>query len=179
MRQVTMRRVVAVIFLAVLFSGAAWGQKKPKDVTVPGVILHARYVYVTAFTGDQMNPRVMPEDRAAINEVIDALKKWGRYAVTYDAKNADLTIVVRRGNIAAARVGGGVSTGSTGTVPFGAGGLEGGSPDDILMVMEGGGPPLDTSALWRRSAKNGLDGPDPALVEAFKKDVEQAAGKKP
>jgi hypothetical protein len=174
-----MKRAVIVCVACVLFSGAAWGQKKSRDTTLPGVILHARYVHVTAFTGDQFNPRVMQEDRVAVNDVINALKKWGRYAVTYEEKNADLIMVVRRGKIVAAKVGGGVSTGTPGTVPFGVGGAEGGSPDDTLMIMEGGRPPLDSPALWRRSARNGLQGPNPPLVEAFKNDVEQAAAKKP
>ncbi len=178
MRETTMKRALVLIALGVLFAGAAWSQKKPKD-NFPALILHARYVYVTAFTGDQFNPRVMQEDRVAIHDVINALKKWGRYAVTYDARNADLTLVVRRGKFAGLRPGVGVETGSAGTGAIGIGNAEAGSPDDTLMVMEGGGPPLDTSALWRRSARNGLQGPDPPLVETFKKDVEQAAAKKP
>ncbi len=176
-----MKRAVVIIVCGVflLFSGAAWGQKTSKDAVVPALILHARYVYVTAFTGDQFNPRVMEADRMAINDVIDALKKWGRYAITYDQKNADLIIVVRKGLIAGLKLGGRVSGGTPGVGGGPYGGVEGGSPDDTLLIMQGPGNPLDTSALWRRSAKNGLDGPDPALVAAFKKDVEQAAAKKP
>lgn len=191
--------LVTVCALAVVFSGVASAQKKPKD-NFPALILHARYIYVTAFTGDQFNPRVMQEDRIAMNDVINALRKWGRYAITYNENNADLVMVVRRGKVAALKggviLGGpnvsvgrpGVDVGvgrpgaGTGTSSGGPGvysGAEAGSPDDTLMVMRGGEPPLDTSALWRRSAHNGLQGPNPALVQAFKKDVEQAAAKKP
>lgn len=173
-----MKRAVLVGVASVLVVGLLWAQKKTKDVVLPGVILHAHYVYVTAFRGDQFNARVMQADRFAINSVIDALKKWGRYAVTYDQNNADLVLVVRKGKIADLKVGGQVSTGTPGTSAGSFGGIEGGGPDDTLMVMENNGPPLDTSALWRRSAPNGLDGPDPSLVAAFKKDVEQAAANK-
>jgi hypothetical protein len=61
-------------------------------------------VYVEAVDGDQFNPRLYPEDRQAIADVIHALQAWNRYTLTVRRQDADLVFVVRKGRIADAKV---------------------------------------------------------------------------
>jgi hypothetical protein len=50
---------------------------------------------VAAFDGDEFNPNLLPEDRAAIVNVQDALKQWGRYVIVYNPGVADMTLLVQ------------------------------------------------------------------------------------
>ena len=45
-------------------------------------------------------PSMMPDDRQAVIDVQNAIKKWGRYALAYQAKDADLILLVRKGHVA-------------------------------------------------------------------------------
>ena len=62
--------------------------------SMPGTLANARYVYVTAYDGDQFNPRLLPGDRAAIARVQDAIQKWGKLALVYRPQDADVIIAV-------------------------------------------------------------------------------------
>jgi hypothetical protein len=59
-----------------------------------GVLRNARYVYVTSYDGDQFNFNLFPQDREAIANVQDALRKSGRYMVVYEPRNADMVLAV-------------------------------------------------------------------------------------
>lgn len=64
-----------------------------KDKAIPAVIVNARYVLVTTYSGDdQTNARMMPDDRKAASDVQTALSKWGRYVVVYQPQDADIII---------------------------------------------------------------------------------------
>ena len=71
-----------------------------KDKTImPAIVTHATYVMVTTYNGDELSPRVTPDDRQAISDVKAALQKWGRYSLVYTPNEAELLIVVRTGRL--------------------------------------------------------------------------------
>ena len=67
-----MRKQLGVLTLlaAMFLSATVWAKPAP----FPGMFRNARYVYVTSFDGSQWNPNLLPEDRAAIGEVEDAIR---------------------------------------------------------------------------------------------------------
>ena len=61
---------------------------------MPGTLANARYVYVTSYDGNEFSPRLLPEDRAAIARVQDAIQKWGKLTLVYRPEDADMVIAV-------------------------------------------------------------------------------------
>ena len=61
---------------------------------LPRTLANARFVYVTAYDGDQFNPQLLPEDRDAIVRVQDAIQKWGKLIVVYRPQDADIILAV-------------------------------------------------------------------------------------
>lgn len=176
-------RLAAVFSLSFLVLNLA--DAKPKKPDVPAVFKNARYVYVQAIDGDVFNPRLVPEDRQAIYDVEQSLRKWKRYALTLNRKDAELVFVVRKGRLASLGVHGGVSAGSrvppgqSGPFPgegltseVGAG-AEVGPPDDLLRVQLQDKGQL-TTIVWYRSMDRGLDAPDVQLMKELKAAVEKA-----
>ncbi|MGA9508903.1 MAG: hypothetical protein WBV55_09810, partial [Candidatus Sulfotelmatobacter sp.] len=86
----------AVIFLAACIAWAAPAPKAtPQGVPAfPGTLINSRYVYVTSYDGDQFNTNLFPEDRQAIATVQDALQKWGKFTLVYQANQADIVLMV-------------------------------------------------------------------------------------
>lgn len=187
-----MRRF-AVLAL-VLLSTVAFAQKQnKKKPAVPAVFEHARYVWVESMDGDVYSPRLLPEDRRAIIDVQNAIRKWGRYVLTADRSDAELVFVVRTGRVAEAKVGGRV--GNTGTVSpsdpnqrqrgDGTGDMSAdnrgtevilggaiGPPDDLLKVVMGNDPQRGAQ-LWLRSEKDGLDSPGIPLFKQLRQAVDR------
>ena len=62
---------------------------------MPRTLANARFVYVTAYDGDQFDPQLSPEDRAAIGRVEDAIQKWGKLIVVYRRQDADIILAVQ------------------------------------------------------------------------------------
>ncbi len=62
---------------------------------IPRTLSNARFVYVTAYDGDQFNPNLLPEDRAAISRVQDAIEKWGKLILVYRPQDADIILAVQ------------------------------------------------------------------------------------
>jgi hypothetical protein len=62
---------------------------------MPRTLANARFVYVAAYDGDQFNPNLLPDDRAAISRVEDAIQKWGKLTVVYRAQDADIILMVQ------------------------------------------------------------------------------------
>ena len=77
---------------AMLFATTALAQPGP----FPGVLRNARYVYVASYDGSLWNPNVLPDDRAAIAEVQDAIRSWGHFTIVQERRNADMIVVVQR-----------------------------------------------------------------------------------
>jgi len=83
--------VLLALSLAALSTAAAAGNVPQ----LPRTLSNARFVYVTAYDGDQFNPNLLPEDRAAIARVQDAIKKWGKLIVVYRPQEADIILAVQ------------------------------------------------------------------------------------
>ena len=87
------RRFAAVMFLCLALTvGAVAAKDAP---ALPGIFANARFVYVTAYEGDQFSPALLPDDRAAIGRVQDALQKWGKLILVNRAEDADMVVAVQ------------------------------------------------------------------------------------
>ncbi len=86
------KQIAAALLLCLSLAGIAFASKTAP--AMPGILANARYVYVAAYDGDQYNPRLLPEDRAAIARVQDAIQKWGKLTLVYRAEDADMVIMV-------------------------------------------------------------------------------------
>jgi hypothetical protein len=93
--------ILATIFLSLALStlsvatgpkAASTGDNIPQ---MPRTLSNARFVYVTAYDGDQFDSRLLPDDRAAIGRVEDAIGKWGKLTVVYRPQAADIILVVQ------------------------------------------------------------------------------------
>ncbi len=171
-----MRQALRLGSLLLVFSALALAKDKP----IPTLIVNARYVLVTTYSGDdQANPRMMPDDRKAASDVQAALSKWGRYVVVYNQRDAEIIIRIRKGRIAEALVGAGIhvgtdrpaSVGPTGTADVNT------TPEDTLEVYDAH-LGTDSPPLWRAFKTGGLNPPEMALIQQLRKDVD-AAVKKP
>jgi len=81
-----------LLSLALPMLSAAAADKTPP---IPRTLSNARFVYVTAYDGDQFNPNLLPEDRAAIARVQDGIEKWGKLLVVYKPQEADIVLAVQ------------------------------------------------------------------------------------
>jgi hypothetical protein len=85
---------VVLIMTATISALAASGSTNANTPAFPGVLANARYVYVASYDGDQFNPNLLPEDRAAISSVQNAIQNWGKLALVYRPSEADIIILV-------------------------------------------------------------------------------------
>jgi hypothetical protein len=94
-----MKRAVSVLLVlltAAIAALAAPSVQTSSTPAFPKVLVNAKYVYVTAYDGDQYDPNLLPEDRQAIASVQDAIQKWGHYVVVYRPQDADMIIAVQK-----------------------------------------------------------------------------------
>ena len=143
--------VTAILLLATTLALAAPKPPKAdsKDLPAfPGTLVNARYVYVTSYDGDQLNPNLLPEDRRAIGTVQDAMQKWGKFVVVYEPRQADIVLMVTSR-----------------------------PTEDILAVYDAHGWPQN-QYLWRMMGRSGLQPNESPLVTNLEKSFERAtAGK--
>lgn len=139
-----------------------------------GIDLGDRIVAAEALVGDAW--RATPREREALEEIRHRLESWDRYVVVSRLAEAELLLVVRQGRRGS--IGGGGGTGVS-VPPVSGGGVPPAgafsSRDDMLAVYDTAGSP--STPLWRMLASNGLTGTIP-LFEAFRVDVERAAGRR-
>jgi hypothetical protein len=137
---------------------------------------------------------ILAQDREALDNVRQALKKWKKYIITTNPDVAQILIVVRSGRVASADGGVRVHRGSIGTTTLGSiVGAEAGPSADYLAVYDAdhssrssersdsvfeGNHTQEGPVLWRATEQGGLDGDDPSLFERFRKDVDSIASKK-
>ncbi len=132
--------------LATLSTAAASGNTPQ----LPRTLSNARFVYVTAYDGDQFNPNLLPEDREAIGRVQDAIQKWGKLTVVYRAQDADIIMAV-----------------------------ESRPSEDVLAVYDahsgdaGSGP--SQTYLWRVMGRGGLQKREIPLFSQFEKAWDKIA----
>ena len=84
---------IALLGVALTTFGAA--RAVGNSPQLPRTLANARFVYVAAYDGDQFDPELLPEDRAAIGRVEDAIQKWGKLTVVYRAQDADIILMVQ------------------------------------------------------------------------------------
>jgi hypothetical protein len=200
-------RLATLLVLAILLSPAAFAKDKNKS-TLPEYVLRARTVAVMV-DPDAGEPLDTPYANATARDNVEtALRNWGRFDLVMDARTADLIVSVRTGNGRAMRpaIKGGPGDQRTGAWPNDGGIRVGspqsqappyndptaspnrgphvsndvGSPDDMFAVYRGGvDRPLDTSPVWRYSAKNCLGAPNVPAVEEFRKAIAAAEQARP
>lgn len=147
-----------VIFIGIgaillLMASLAWAAPKPSKVGTqgvppfPGTLVNARYVYVTSYDGDQFDTNLLPEDRQAIGAVQDAMQKWGKFTVVYEAHQADIVLMVTSR-----------------------------PSEDVLAVYDAHGWPQN-QYLWRMMGRSGLQQGESPLVTNLEKAFDLATTK--
>ncbi len=179
-----MKPLKMITLLLLLMPALATIQAKPKKpYKLPAVFEQARYVYVEAVDGQEFDPRLEPDDREAIADVDKALYDWNRYIVTTRRDQAELIFVVRKGRLAAATLGGQVSSappigpGRPGAGPGPGSGIavggEVGPPDDFLEVYLPNPNEARGALLWQRALPDGLNPPQLMLFKQLKDEIER------
>ncbi|MGC2197518.1 MAG: hypothetical protein WA628_22795, partial [Terriglobales bacterium] len=84
-----------MLLLAVAAFAAPQVSHSAQDRPFPAILRNARYVYVAAYDGDQFNPDLLSQDRAAIAAVEDSIRQWGRLAIVYRPSEADIILLVQ------------------------------------------------------------------------------------
>lgn len=131
-----MKKLMAAWVLSfVVLAGSAFAGKNTP--AMPGILANARYVYVTAYDGDQYSSRLLPEDRAAIARVQDAIQKRGKLTLVYKPGDADMIIAV-----------------------------ESRPSEDVLAVYDGQAWSSQTY-LWRVMGRGGLQKNETPLISQF------------
>jgi hypothetical protein len=142
---------ILVVLLAATFALAAPESSKSNAAqsvpAFPGTLVNARYVYVTSYDGDQFNPNLLPDDRAAIGVVQDAMQKWGKFILVYDPHQADIVLMVTSR-----------------------------PSEDVLAVYDAHGWPQN-QYLWRMMGRSGLQSGEAPMVTNLEKAFEQATTK--
>lgn len=136
--------------------------QKVEKSNVPMMVVKAQFVMVMSQREVEGNQRPDFEDVQTVQDVENAIHKWGRYKLVYRKEDADLVISVRRVSTLLGRMGAG------GTVSSG----------DYLAVHNAR-PNISSSTLWRQAQRGGLATPRMPLVKSFQDDVEAAAAKIP
>jgi hypothetical protein len=85
---------IGLIVLAAISAAAAPNPSTAKVPAFPGILVNARYVYVASYDGDQFDPNLLSEDRAAIGAVQNAIQDWGKLMIVYRPSEADIIILV-------------------------------------------------------------------------------------
>lgn len=126
--------LAALLLLVVANLGASSDEPRP----MPPRFKNARFVYVSALDGDQYSANVLPEDRAAIGRVENAIRKWGKLTLVIRPQEADVIVSVQTR-----------------------------SNEDVLAVYDahqmGAGNPRNY--LWRVTARGGLQKDMPLVLQ--------------
>jgi hypothetical protein len=88
------RNILAILLLSLALSTLSSAAASGKTPEMPRTLANARFVYVAAYDGDQFDPNLLPDDRAAIGRVEDAIQKWGKLTLVYRAQDADIILMV-------------------------------------------------------------------------------------
>ena len=181
-------RCLALLLLIAPLLGYA---EKKKHTDAPAVFETAKSVYVEAEDGDYAKPGLSAADRQAIADVQDAMRTWNRYQLAVHREQADVVLVVRKGQPGNGDAGIGLSGSFRGSAQ-GTGAMPGpvsgqpGSPDSQSPGVQAGGVEdrlriyaVDPNGkivgpVWTRELPNGLDAPGVILVQQLKMAVERA-----
>jgi hypothetical protein len=183
-------RVVAVSLLLIYATIAT--AKDKKKFLLPTDVLEARTVLVVVDPGAGIAIEAPNANRKALEDVENALTNWGRFRLVRSEYNADLVILVRKGNgkIAQTTIGG-VPTDNRPVIiePTNDASLERiptpgqtaptrpdphpqeevGTRDDMFAVYRGKREnATDYPVVWRFSGKDALQSPGVPAVDAFR-----------
>lgn len=177
------------VFLLIAVVGAGNLLAKPKKPSLPEQFEHARTVFVEARDGDIRDLKLNRDERDAILDVQDGINDWGRFALSSSRIDADLILVVYRGQYFRERTSPntvpGIGTGP-GHVPLqnpaDASQGAGTNPDtndlgrdkDELRVYTFGQDGKLKGPIWRSQMDNGLLAPNLFLLQQLKYEVEKA-----
>ena len=144
------KRLFALAMLCLvlaMLSAVAAADKTPR---IPRTLSNARFVYVTAYDGDQFNVDLLPEDREAIARVQDAIEKWQKLTLVYRPQDADIILAVQSR-----------------------------PTEDVLALYDAHsgdwGSRPSQSYLWRVMGRGGLQKSETPLVAQFEKALEKMA----
>jgi hypothetical protein len=198
------KSIPAVILAALLLPNIGLAKDK---TTLPAYVLQAHTVAVIIDPNAGIDLEQPDANKTAQRDVEAALLNWGRFDPTISRQNADLIIVVRKGNGrfvqdtitdprqnnrpgAVVPTDNGISIGAQhGPQPGIADASNSQSgvsrsqaeiaqQDDAFTVYRGGvEDPLNSSPAWRFVAKKGLHAHDVPAVEAFRKAIAEAEKK--
>jgi len=88
------KNIFATVLLSLALTTVSAASSSGNPPQMPRTLANARFVYVAAYDGDQFDPNLLPDDRAAIGRVEDAIQKWGKLTVVYRAQDADIILMV-------------------------------------------------------------------------------------
>jgi hypothetical protein len=88
------KNILLTVLLILALASLSAARTSANTPRLPRTLANSRFVFVTAYDGDQFNPNLVPEDRAAINRVQDAIRKWGKLIVVYRPEDADIILAV-------------------------------------------------------------------------------------
>ncbi|HTZ34097.1 MAG TPA: hypothetical protein VMH31_16670 [Methylomirabilota bacterium] len=165
------------IFLPCVLLFTALTLAAKEKPAMPIVVTNATYVMVTTYDGDILSPQVSQDDRKAVQDVQQALEKWGRYKLVYRPGEADLFLVVRTARSLELRgsaqkgTGPGAPRGSAQSITG-----QNGDPQDTLDVYVSSRG-IDNYPIWRSRAVDGFKSPELKLLNEFRSEVETAAKK--
>lgn len=135
--------MAAVLIMATAVSAlAASSSINVNTPPFPAVLANGRYVYVASYDGDQFNPNLLPEDRAAIGSVQTAIQNWGKLTLVYRPSEADITILVTS------------------------------RPSEDVLAVYDAHQGLNGNFLWRVMGRDGLQSGETPLVTQFEKGFE-------
>jgi hypothetical protein len=135
-----MKTKVALAVLVALLSVPLVAQQSPGFLAP---LRNARLVYVTSYAGSQFSVRPLPEDRAAIVAVQNALQKSGRFIVVYEPQDADMVVAVMS------------------------------RPSEDVLAVYDRLSLRNGQYLWRGMEKGGLSAPGVPLVQQFESALER------
>lgn len=89
------KTIFATLLLSLAVATLSAGAAAATIPEMPRTLSNARFVYVTAYDGDQFSPNLLPEDRAAIARVEDGIEKWGKLILVNNPQEADIILAVQ------------------------------------------------------------------------------------
>ncbi len=139
------KNIFVTVLLSLALGTLSMAAESEKTQPLPRILANARFVYVTASDGDEFNPNLLPEDRAAIVRVEEAIQKWGKLKLAYKRQDADIILVVQSR-----------------------------ASEDMLAVYDARGG-LSQNYLWRVMGRGGLQKGKMPLLLQFEKAWEKIA----
>jgi hypothetical protein len=128
--------ITAILLMLAMLGTATAKSNVPQ---LPRTLSNARFVYVTAYDGDQFDPQLLPDDRTAISRVQDAIGKWGKLTVVYRPEDADVILAVQS------------------------------RPTEDVLAVYDAHVGMSSTYLWRVMARGGLQKSETPLMGQFEK----------